>query len=239
MKRVRFFLLTSMILIGCGVSEIADPSVLDSFQFPRIIDPSNNDFLKLTSRQWLDQGEHPPRYFGNLEDEITLERNLSPTLAPPLPPGGDSSQWNVEPQAGKFDQYFVRRKRQHSYIHRDSANLLIKVDTTQIINSLGRKAFPVLVQNQSADTVYVGYGDEIPIVTEARNTDGTWAPIEKQFVYVCAVGLHAIVLPPDEIVMTSQLVYAGNYSTQLRIKLGNNYSNAFSGNINPTQFEWE
>ena len=57
-------------------------------------------------------------------------------------------------------------------------NLFIKIDTTQIINNNDKKAFPILIQNKSIDTIYIGYGSKIPIITEAKTKNGEWKPIE-------------------------------------------------------------
>ncbi len=115
------------------------------------------------------------------------------------------------------------------------------MDSTQALNNEGRKAFPVLIQNQSKDTIVIGHGYEIPIITEAKTKDGTWKPIEKNRIYGCGNGLHAIILAPNEIVISSELVYAGNFKTSLRLKIGTDYSKEFSGTINESQFqnEWD
>jgi hypothetical protein len=122
---------------------------------------------------------------------------------------------------------------------RDSANLLIKIDTTQIISNDGRKAFPVLIQNATKDTIYIGYGNQIPIITEAKSKNGEWKPIKEHFTYMCGVGLHSIILPPNEVVITSELIYSGQFKTKLRIRMEDNYSEEFDGMINKSQFESE
>ena len=52
-------------------------------------------------------------------------------------------------------------------------------------------------------------------------------------------GVESIILPPKQIVVTSELVYTGDFKTKLRMKLGSNYSREFTGSINLTQFESE
>ena len=46
-----------------------------------------------------------------------------------------------------------------------------------------------------------------------------------------------IILPPKEIAITSCPVFDGTFVTSLRLRMGNNISNTFTGKINPRQFE--
>ena len=44
---------------------------------------------------------------------------------------------------------------------------------------------------------------------------------------------------PNHIAITLVPIFTGDYKTQLRLKCGNNYSNAFVGAIKHSQFEYE
>ena len=55
--------------------------------------------------------------------------------------------------------------------------------------------------------------------------------------YICGNGLGKIMLPPNEIVVTSAMIYNGHYKTDLRLKIGKNYSKPFKGTINYRQFD--
>ncbi|PHR23171.1 MAG: hypothetical protein COA38_17295 [Fluviicola sp.] len=238
MTKTNFILTLSVLVIAisCNRTTNKDVDEVETFQFPKITDRFKNDTLELTSEIWLNYGDHTPYYFGKLTDSVSIERYLRPMLPPP---GADTSEWNFEPKEGKFDEYFLDWMDNREFKRRDSADLFIKVDTTQIINNNGRKAFPVLIQNKSIDTIYIGYGSQIPIITEAKTKNGEWKPIEERFIYMCGNGLHSIILPPNELVITSELIYTGNFKTKLRLKMGNNYSEEFNGTINETQFESE
>lgn len=50
-------------------------------------------------------------------------------------------------------------------------------------------------------------------------------------------GIGTIILPPKEIGHTATMIYHGNYSTTLRLRIGNTFSIEFIGNINYRQFE--
>lgn len=241
MTKANFILILSVLLIAisCGRTTKKEVDEVEAFKFPKIIDRFKNDSLELTSEIWLNYGDHNPYYFGKLTDSISIERYLRPMLPPPPPPGTDTSEWDFEPRKGNFDNYFLDWMDNRDFKRRDSANLDISFDTTQIINNDGRKAFPVLIQNKSIDTIYIGYGSQIPLITEAKNKEGQWEPIEERFVYMCGNGLHSIILPPNEFVLTSELIYSGNFRTKLRIKMGRHYSKEFNGTINESQFESE
>jgi len=241
MTKSNFILTLSVLVIAisCNRTTNKDLDEAETFQFPQITDRYKNDTLELTSVIWVNYGDHNPYYFGKLTDSISIERYLRPMMPTPLPPGADTSEWDFEPKKGKFDEYFLDWMDNREFKRKDSVNLFIKVDTTQIINNDGRKAFPVLIQNITTDTIYVGYGNQVPIITEAKSKNGEWKPIEEQYTYMCGNGLHSIILPPNEFVLTSELIYSGNFKTKLRIKMGNNYSEEFNGTINESQFESE
>ena len=113
------------------------------------------------------------------------------------------------------------------------------VDTTQLINNRGYKSYPILITNNSNGSVIIGYGNDISVITEAKDTNDIWRPIEQEYVHSCGVGLEYIILPENEVVITSEVIYEGNFSTTLRLKIEDNYSNEFKGKININQFENE
>jgi hypothetical protein len=55
--------------------------------------------------------------------------------------------------------------------------------------------------------------------------------------YGCGVGISSVILPPNECALTFAPIFKGNYKTQLRLKLGENYSNIFYSSINYRQFQ--
>lgn len=54
---------------------------------------------------------------------------------------------------------------------------------------------------------------------------------------MCGNGVGTIILPPNEIGLSATMIYNGNYSTTLRLKIDSTFSNEFKGNINYRQFE--
>jgi len=54
----------------------------------------------------------------------------------------------------------------------------------------------------------------------------------------CGNCLNMIYFKPNEITITTSVIYDGNYETKLRLRLGeNNFSNIFTGKINRSQIE--
>jgi len=237
-KRFIFILFLFIVIFGCSKSinnEInKGVSKVGMFHSLKISDRVEYINLEITSRTWLSSGLHLPYFFGKISDTIPIGLYLRP-IFPPFSIESDSINQDKF-KKGKFDDYYRDWLDSRRYVNRDSADLIIKVDTTQIINNWGRKAYPILIQNQSIDTIYIGYGAEIPITTEAKNRNGVWKPIVEEYIYMCGNGVKSIVLPPNEVVITSELIFSGDFETKLRIKMGNNYSEEFNGSINETQF---
>lgn len=236
MKPILTYLFIVPVLLACssrGELEEDEPEV--EFDFPVFIDKEKPTEYQV-NMIWMNDGNHNPLYFGEIVDTIRVERIFGRLYAPPPPPGSADTVQIIE---GKYSNYFLDRMNFREYTSYDSVELNILVDTTQIITNKNRAAYPVMIENLHSDTIYIGYGSYIPIITEALNKKGEWKPIEERFIYMCGYGLELIILPPKQIVVTSELVYTGDFKTKLRIKLGSNYSREFTGSINLTQFESE
>lgn len=127
------------------------------------------------------------------------------------------------------------------------SSISIFIDTTQLLALReplwrGQKlldilydAMPVILQNNSDSTAIVGFGRRIPIVLEALDEDNLWKPLEKPYIYKCGTGLSNILLKPQDIICVLVPKYKGTFKTQLRLKLGNNISKTFLGEINKSQ----
>jgi hypothetical protein len=71
---------------------------------------------------------------------------------------------------------------------------------------------------------------------EAKDRSGIWQPVEERYMYACGNGINTVILPPSEIVLTSAVIYDGNFETDLRLNFMGAYSNMFRGKINLAQF---
>lgn len=123
--------------------------------------------------------------------------------------------------------------------------LSIVVDTTCYVSKpLGyyskgfKKGRPVLITTKSSvDSIVIGLGYYLDIQIQAKDSVGRWCEIEDYLMYECGYGMEGIVLPPKYVIVSSVYVYDGDFQTELRLKLGGNYSNTFTGKINYGQFD--
>lgn len=130
-------------------------------------------------------------------------------------------------------------------IYRDTTQ--IKVDTNYTISKMADhdfilrqnklyEAYPIIITNQGSDTLQIGYQRHLSLTVEALDSLGNWSKIADSY------GIHGLPLPdshmllPGLSVITSTFKTTGEYKTKLRIKIGNNISNEWSGKINYNQF---
>lgn len=205
-------------------NEDTEAEVFD-FQIPYVQDTLKTDRVE-RDVIWLQNANYNPLYIGENRDSIYVSRRA------------DLKKYSI------YDHHPV------SYNGPDSVGILLLMDTTKIISdysliweddegTLNRKvfkAFPVFVVNTTRDTLDIGYGDHIPIIMEAKDKDGAWRPIEQPYIYFCGTGLRQIILPPNEMVVTSAPINKGKFKTRLRLRYNTTLSQEFYGAINPEQF---
>ncbi len=105
------------------------------------------------------------------------------------------------------------------------------------IHSKNYKSYPVYMLNNDNQKLTIGWGDKIPISKEAKDSLGNWRTIETAFSHFCGTGLKALNLAPNEIVLTSTIIYSGEYKTKIRLRYKGIYSNEIEQSINYNQFE--
>lgn len=185
-----------------------------------------------------------------------LSLMMSPPPPPPPPPlnysktevledtiineGGDWSEFSKA--IDEFEAYWCSIYEPMAHYRQvlwgDSAKVNIVVDTNRYIlhydwlpiTGQSFKAYPVIIKNIEKDTVIIATRDYLELVLEGATKDG-WETLKEPFRHRgCGNGLTYLLLPPNEILVTSTPVYKWKKSTQLRLKLGNNYSTIFTGN---------
>lgn|GEM_PF-787398 len=243
------------LLAGCQtkteVQSFSDDK--EEVNFPIIIDTSE---FKPSKREdtWLKTADYELLYIGKWKDTIYADYGLKhyPVLLPlPPPPGSeldptDTAGYHKRMTEHKMYEYYVDWMSPDNYKSWHEADISITVDTSQRIKNDEIKvdwdyryfeAFPVLLENLDEDTIAIGYGHFLPLITEAMDSLGNWKPIEEKWIYSCGMGVGTIILPPNEIGLSATTIYHGNYSTTLRLRIDNTFSNEFKGNINYRQFE--
>jgi hypothetical protein len=120
------------------------------------------------------------------------------------------------------------------YLYRNPklGDIEITIDTTKTIgfpmsiysfsdeneHRVNKKSYPVYIKNNSSDTLNIGFGNILPMVTELKNKNGKWETAEEQFSYYCGFGLTDIYLPPKQILITT-LRQSYNYENmKFRVK---------------------
>ena len=202
--------------------------------FPFIIDEHQN-VGNPVEKEWLSYSNYNLYYIGPYKDSINVDRNLSVKFYNAV------LELDFDPEIDKlppaeFEQYDNSPHNLSEYsAPAEFANLKIEVDTNQYIGNI-RKTYAVFITNMDKDTAIIAYRSEIPAIMEARDKKGEWRPIQEPL-KGCGFEVHSVKLPPNEMVLTSAPVFEGEFKTELRIKIGENYSNPFFGSINYGQFE--
>ena len=210
--------------------------VKEAREFPVLIDNSGLKATKMNS-EWLREGNYIPLFIGQLSDTIKLDyfKNAHFLIS------------NVFKNKKNLKTYFPEFTMSNKNFKSDSIEVSLIVDTNTIVLNLDYehkqdstyafKAYPVYVKNNLKDTLIVGYRKFISMIMEAKNEKGEWQAIEKINPIYCATGIAMIILPPNETLMTSAFIYEGDFETDLRLRLDNNFSPVFKGKINKSQFE--
>ena len=195
------------------------------------------------SVKWKERETYEIYYIGKRQDTVYI--NPKPYGMPPPPPGFryDTTEFNaINSRVKEFDrnlkEYVARIDSRSTMgsIYSDSTKIF--VDTSQIISKDSYSAFPIVIENSYYDTLRVGYeyNKRIYGILEAKDSMGNWKPInERNYPHGPPVA-EEIILPRNNIIITAVYNYKGEYKTELRFKLGNNYSNTYSASINYNQF---
>ena len=181
-------------------------------------------------------------YIGEKRDTIFV--NQFPYPAPPPPPGipYDTINFLRKKEVDSFNAmienfiFKVDETSSMSSIYFDSIEIFI--DTTQIIGKNSYPAYPVVIKNAHFDSLSVcyAYSRTIAAFLEARDSIGHWKLINEQG-YGHGLPIdEKIVLLKNHIIITSVYAYFGDYKTELRLRIGKNYSNIVTGSINYNQF---
>ena len=209
-------------------------------KFPTILDTLNIDLLDFLKNDtinstWLSTAEYDFLYIGAPKDSIYVDHFLSFSPPPPPPPNSEGKKYNLPKYENKFGKHYIEWDAPIAFKSVKNAKIEIRINTMKTINN----SYPVIVTNQDIDTVMIGYGNHMPIIMEALDSNNVWKPIEKRYIYGCGNGVGTIILPPKDIVLTSAPIFNGDYTTKLRLRFYKTdiYSNTFNGSINYRQFE--
>ena len=242
------------ILCSCQTKTVEQSGSVEKeeFKFPVIIDTSD---IITTKREatWLSTANYELLYIGKWKDTIFPDYRLKYYPIVPPPPTSVSKmdtnstiEYHKRLTEHKMYPYYIDWLTPINYKSWHNANFSIQVDTTQKVKNDDInvnfdepffEAYPVLIENKEKDTITIGYGHFLPLITEAKDSTGNWRPIEESWSYMCGNGVGTIILPPNKIGLSATMIYHGDYSTSLRLRIDSTFSNEFKGNINYRQFE--
>lgn len=105
------------------------------------------------------------------------------------------------------------------------------------------QTYPVFILNPTKQPLYLVSQDmRIIMIQEAKNEKGEWLPIEYWRYSDCGNSYGLIQVNSGQAVIANMYKYAGDFETELRVKLksGKNsiYSKPFKGRINKKQFNY-
>lgn len=229
-------------VIEDSAMNISFPVLIDTFHFDasyRILDEKNFS-------------NYRPLYFGKKSDTLYVDYNLTRLFSSFNEMDSvfvDSITYEIifrtleapSNTQKNYSEYF-----KHLNFHYDSipptwkeAKIKITIDTSQLIRNIGStkyeikefvyNAYPVILENLSDTEILIGYGSQIPLILEVKDKNGEWKAVEFQYSYPCGNGLPSISLPKNEIVLTSIAVVEFDVKTELRLRIGGNYSEVFWG----------
>lgn len=238
-----------MILWSCkDVPSSPEINNINKEIFPHVIEQETYaDTSVYRNETWLRRVKYEFLYLGKEKDTIELNYHVNFRPPPPPPPGMEKDTI-ILTNDNPFESYRVGWEDKKPHKHCESSKMEIRVDTSTIVKNLDfrydlesyfAKAHPVFIKNKEVDTVIISLNYHIPVILEAKDSLNNWLPIENVYAYFCGVGVDRVFLPPNEIAVTSVIIYKGDYETDLRLRLGNNLSKPFKGQINYTQFREE
>lgn len=204
---------------------------------PKLIEGINNEAAFYTSNV-KNSWEREPVYIGNFQKEIINKFENNRLTAIENHYENACNKGYIKREKGSFKNAF-------------QGKVDIFVDTTQkikfskVVYHEGSTntfdffyAYPVVLTNNDSQDIQIGYGYYVPLIMQAQSEKGEWIDIEDYYVADCGTCLNMIYFKPNEITITTSVIYDGNYETKLRLRLGeNNFSNVFAGKINRSQIE--
>jgi len=227
MKQIVSIILTLLALTSCQnreakkVERVNEQSEGKELPYSDVIlyDHFDNELLLDTISNHF-EAQFSPTYIGELRDSIKL------TYKPA----------KIENRTPDWDKY--RRP--------NPKDLGIYIDTTKTIGfsmsvweyykkpeyRVGKKSYPVFIENKSTDTLSIGFGDILPMTTEILDSLGQWTEIERPFIYYCGTGLTEFFLPPNQIAITALRQNFGTSKAKFRVKYELADSAVYSNEIN-------
>lgn len=232
-------ILFSLFLLSCEQNKINTQFLISnhSKKFPFLTKTNfniNPNFIEEDNPNGIRLSKYGLFYIGKDCDSLSLIDQYNFSRIHFIPP--NSNQRNSKEiesnNKTQLDNYYIEWDKDVPFKYFADTLLDIQVNTKIKI----KNSFPVLLRNLNKDTIAIGYGSHIKLILEAKDSLGTWKPIQKDFNYICGNGVGTIILPPNEIAITLAPIFKGKYKTLLRFTQGHSKSKPFWAYINYNQF---
>jgi len=233
----------------CVISlSLISTQVKNSGRFePKYVTPVVIDTFKVHRRdcynRWLDFASYSPIYIGKKIDTLYVNHRELSLIKDDN--GFDEKTYSFDE---RFTEYKIPSLCKLSIFvdtNRFISDQITYMDTTistiprmTTIIATSDKCYPVIIENNTKDTLKIGHAYTLLLLLEAKDNDDKWKPIEK-FNWYWGDKNKGVFIPPSQIAITSVHINKGKFETKLRLRLNNILSNEFNGSIYLTQFESE
>ncbi|RFC55788.1 hypothetical protein [Brumimicrobium aurantiacum] len=221
-------------------------------KFPFLIDTVKTcDSLRILVG--LSKSDSKVLYIGEEKDSLMLDYDLSDKyfsyenpVVQEVPLPNDESDFLIKMTSSNlqnidsnlYSDYFKDPYLGRHIPNWNNAKIELSVDTTQIVSNYREatfstekacyRAFPVRLKNISDSTIVIGYGAQIPLVLQRKDSTNSWVICDHPFTYACGMGLSSIFLPKNEIVISSVAILSEDLPSLYRLKIGENFSPPFN-----------
>ena len=225
-----------------AVKEVLNfPEIIDMFQFSTELKPIEN----------FNKSNYRPLFIGRDTSTIAVDYLIQKYAKEPstiVEVGVDPSKESelIEEYWDNYNQYLLYFPDTLTYKEWYDGSIEIVIDTTQEVSNLvdfkpeGEgyiyAAYPLLLRNIDTCTIVVGYGSHIPMVLEVKTENNEWIPIEERYLYFSGTGLNRLALPQNHVMLSSLPITQGDEKVEMRLRLGNNYSNIIIGKLSLKDF---
>lgn len=229
MKTYWVYLFCVVYLWGCQSGETIKKAV--------IIDTTNLIEISIDERTEKKQTPfyYRVRYAGKEQDTILIPNRLC-CLKPFLENHKQTTKKNSPMDMGVIKMLIDTTQKVYDYGVAKGTDLN-EINPENVKSKMvAYKSYPLIIKNISSQTISVLESPDL--IIEAQDKKGVWKAIQNNDLkFFCATVADVVNIPTGYIVIVPIPIYKGNFTTKLRVRLGKNISNEYTGQINFEQFE--
>lgn len=181
-------ILLSFFLLNCGQNKIKSEFLISnhSKKFPFLTKTNvivYPNFIEEDKPNGIRYSKYGLFYIGKDCDSISLINQYNFSRINFIPPNSiqKSSKEIESNNKTQLDKYYIEWDK--NIPHKYFTDTLLEIQANTKIKI--KNSFPVILRNLNRDTIAIGYGSHIKLILEAKDSLGTWKPIQKDFNYIC------------------------------------------------------